>query len=157
MGIRSNCTMLYGHVEKPFHRVDHLVRLRELQDETGGFQTFIPLAFHPDNTRLAELEHLRKPSVLTDLRVLAISRLMLDNFAHVKGYWIMITPRLAQLSLSFGVSDMDGTVVEEKIYHNAGARTEQGMTRNDLAHLIRAAGKVPVERDALYNEIEVYA
>ena len=157
LGIKTNATMLYGHIETAEERVDHLIRLREQQDQTGGFVTFIPLAYHPENNNLGRTRHLDFTTGFEDLRNLAISRLMLDNFAHVKGYWIMITPRLAQLSLSFGVSDMDGTVVEEKIYHNAGARTEQGMTRNELAHLIRAAGKVPVERDALYNEIEVYA
>jgi aminodeoxyfutalosine synthase len=157
LGVKTNATMLYGHIETAEERVDHLIRLREQQDKTGGFVTFIPLAYHPENNNLGRTRHLDFTTGFEDLRNLAISRLMLDNFAHVKGYWFMITPRLAQLSLSFGVSDMDGTVVEEKIYHNAGARTEQGMTRNELAHLIRAAGKVPIERDALYNEIEIYA
>lgn len=157
LGIKTNATMLYGHVEDAADRVDHLVRLREQQDATGGFVTFIPLAYHPENNNLGRTRQLDFTTGFEDLRNLAISRLMLDNFAHIKGYWVMITPRLAQLSLSFGVSDMDGTVVEEKIYHDAGARTEQGMTRDELTHLIRAAGKTPIERDALYNEIQVYA
>lgn len=157
LGLKTNATMLYGHIEGPEHRVDHLLRLREQQDRSGGFVTFIPLAYHPENNNLGRTRKLDFTTGFEDLRNLAISRLLLDNFAHIKGYWVMITPRLAQVSLAFGVSDMDGTVVEERIYHDAGARTEQGMTRSDLAQLIRAAGKVPVERDALYNEIEIYA
>jgi aminodeoxyfutalosine synthase len=111
LGLRSNATMLYGHIEKPWHRIDHLIRLRQLQDETGGFQTFIPLAFHPENSRLA---HLPKPSVLTDLKTIAISRLMLDNFPHIKAYWVMLGVKTAQIALSFGADDIDGTVVHEK-------------------------------------------
>jgi aminodeoxyfutalosine synthase len=151
LGLRSNATMLYGHIEKPWHRIDHLCRLRELQDQTGGFQTFIPLAFHPDNSRLA---HLPKPSVLLDLKTMAISRLMLDNFAHIKAYWIMLGIPTAQIALGFGADDIDGTVVHEKIYHDAGSDSPQEMTVAELRRLIEEAGRVPVERDTLYHEVE---
>jgi aminodeoxyfutalosine synthase len=151
LGLRSNATMLYGHIEKSQHRIDHLIRLRELQDETGGFQTFIPLAFHPDNTRLS---HLPKASVLMDLRTMAVGRLMLDNFPHIKAYWIMLGIPTAQLSLSFGADDIDGTVVHEKIYHDAGSDTPQELTVAQLRRLIEEAGRVPVERDTLYHRIE---
>src|SRR4051812_17977892 len=150
LGLRSNATMLYGHIEKPCHRVDHLIRLRELQDETGGFQTFIPLAFHPDNSRLA---HLPRPSGLLDLRTMAVSRLMLDNFPHIKAYWVMLGVKTAQLALSYGADDIDGTVVHEKIYHDAGSDSPQEMTVADLRRLIEEAGRVPVERDTLYREV----
>lgn len=157
LGIRTNATMLYGHVEKVEHRVDHLVRLREQQDITGGFITYIPLAYHPENNNLGRVKKLDWTTGTEDLRELAIGRLMLDNFAHIKSYWISSTPHIAQVSLNYGVSDIDGTVVEEDIYHAAGAKTEEGLTRQDLTNLIRAAGKVPIERDALYNHLEVYA
>src|SRR5271165_1382161 len=149
-GLKSNATMLYGHIENDEDRVDHLVRLRELQDETGGFQTFIPLAFHPDNTAL---DHLPKSTGMTDIRQIAVGRLMLDNFPHIKSYWQMVSPKIAQISLRFGADDIDGTVVEEKIYHDAGATTPQGMRRQDLVRLITAAGRVPVERDTLYRSV----
>jgi aminodeoxyfutalosine synthase len=151
LGLRSNATMLYGHIENTHHRIDHLIRLRELQDETGGFQTFIPLAFHPDNTRLS---HIPKASVLMDLRTMAVSRLMLDNFPHIKAYWIMLGIPTAQLALSFGADDIDGTVVHEKIYHDAGSDTPQELTVAQLRHLIEEAGHVPVERDTLYHRVE---
>ncbi|NJP05233.1 MAG: aminofutalosine synthase MqnE [Chloroflexaceae bacterium] len=157
LGIRTNATMLYGHIEHDSDRVDHLLRLREQQDKTGGFMTFVPLAYHPENNNLGRMRKLDFTTGFEDLRNLAISRILLDNFAHIKGYWVMITPALAQLSLSFGVSDIDGTVIEERIYHDAGARTDQGLTRRDLIHLIRAAGKTPIERDALYSEVEAVA
>jgi aminodeoxyfutalosine synthase len=150
LGLRSNATMLYGHIESSVHRVDHLIRLRTLQDETGGFQTFIPLAFHPDNTKLS---HLKKPGVLMDLRTMAVSRLMLDNFPHIKAYWIMLGIPTAQLALSWGADDIDGTVVHEKIYHDAGSDSPQEMTVEQLRRLIEEAGRVPVERDTLYNEV----
>src|SRR5207244_8982227 len=153
LGLRSNATMLYGHIEKPAHRIDHLCRLRSLQDETGGFQTFIPLAFHPDNTKLGETEKLQKPSVLMDLRTMAIARLMLDNFPHIKAYWIMLGIPTAQLALSYGADDIDGTVVHEKIYHDAGSEAPQEMTVAQLRRLIEEAGRVPVERDTLYREV----
>jgi len=151
IGLRSNATMLYGHVETVEERVDHLVLLREAQDETHGFVAFIPLAFHPENTPLA---HIPKPTGYDDLRNIAVSRLMLDNFAHIKAYWIMMTPSIAQIALRFGANDMDGTVVEEKIYHDAGATTAEFTPRTELERLIRAAGRVPVERDTLYNAID---
>ena len=150
LGLKSNATMLYGHVENEEDRVDHLVRLRELQDETHGFQTFIPLAFHPDNT---PLQHLPKTTGLLDIKQIAIGRLMLDNFPHIKAYWQMLTPKIAQIALRFGADDIDGTVIEEKIYHDAGATTPQGMRRQDLIRLIREAGREPVERDTLYRPV----
>jgi aminodeoxyfutalosine synthase len=150
LGMRSNATMLYGHIEGPQHRIDHLVRLRELQDQTGGFQTFIPLAFHPDNTGLS---HIKKPSAITDLKVMAISRLMLDNFAHIKAYWVMLGVKTAQLALGFGADDIDGTVVHEKIYHDAGSDSPQEMSVAELRRLIEETGHVPVERDTLYREV----
>ena len=151
LGMRSNATMLYGHVENDEDRVDHLMRLRALQDETGGFQTFIPLAFHPDNTAL---DHLPRTSGMTDIRQIAVGRLMLDNFGHIKAYWQMMTAKIAQIALRFGADDIDGTVVEEKIYHDAGAETPQGMRRADLVRLITEAGRIPVERDTLYRAVE---
>ena len=151
IGLRSNATMLYGHIETPEERVEHLLLLRELQDRTKGFQTFIPLAFHPDNTALA---HLPKPTGFDDLKTIAISRLLLDNFEHIKAYWIMLTPKIAQVALRFGADDIDGTVLEEKIYHDAGATTPQHMTRAELERLIRAAGRVPFERDTMYNPVD---
>jgi aminodeoxyfutalosine synthase len=151
LGLRTNATMLYGHIENAYHRVDHLIRLRELQDETGGFQTFIPLAFHPDNTGLS---HLKKPSSLMDLRTMAISRLMLDNFDHIKAYWIMLGVGTAQTALSYGADDLDGTVRHELIYHDAGAETPQILSVEDICNLIREAGREPVERDTLYRRIE---
>jgi aminodeoxyfutalosine synthase len=150
LGLRSNATMLYGHIEKARHRIDHLCRLRELQDETGGFQTFIPLAFHPENTKLA---HLPKPSSLMDLRVMAVSRLMLDNFPHVKAYWVMLGVPTAQIALSFGADDIDGTVVHEKIYHDAGSDSPQELTVARIRQLIEEAGRQPIERDTLYHEV----
>jgi aminodeoxyfutalosine synthase len=153
LGLRSNATMLYGHIEKPLHRIDHLCKLRELQDETGGFQTLIPLAFHPDNTKLGVDRKIQKASGVTDLRMIAISRLMLDNFAHIKAYWIMLGIPTAQLALSYGADDIDGTVVHEKIYHDAGSDTPQELTVAQLRRLIEEAGRVPVERDTLYNEV----
>jgi aminodeoxyfutalosine synthase len=149
-GLKSNATMLYGHIENDEDRVDHLLKLRAVQDDTHGFQTFIPLAFHPDNTPLA---HLPKTTGLTDIRQVAVSRLLLDNFPHIKAYWQMMTPKIAQIALRFGADDLDGTVIEEKIYHDAGATTPQGMRRQDLMRLITAAGRVPVERDTLYRAV----
>jgi aminodeoxyfutalosine synthase len=153
LGLRTNATMLYGHIEKAEHRVDHLLRLRELQDETGGFQTFIPLAFHPEENNLGRRLNREWTTGVDDLKTLAISRILLDNFPHIKAYWIMLTPALAQVALSFGANDLDGTVIEEKIYHEAGAKTSQAMARADLTKLISAAGYRPVERDTLYNVV----
>jgi aminodeoxyfutalosine synthase len=151
LGLRSNCTMLYGHIENEEDRVDHLIRLRSLQDDTGGFVTFIPLAFHPDNT---VLDHIPKTTGFDDIKNIAVSRLMLDNIAHIKAYWVMMTPRMAQIALRFGADDIDGTIVEERIYHDAGATTKQGLRRKELLHLIRKAGREPVERDTLYRRVE---
>jgi aminodeoxyfutalosine synthase len=151
MGIRSNCTMLSGHIEKPEHRVDHLMKLRELQDYTGGFNAFIPLAYHPENNYLGLEYH---TTGTEDLRQIATSRLVLDNIDHIKAYWIMLTPKLAQVALGFGADDIDGTVVEETIYHMAGAQSEQHLSRSELERIVREAGFVPVERDTLYQPIE---
>ena len=151
LGLATNATMLYGHIEKPFHRVDHLVRLRELQDETGGFQTFIPLAFHPENTGMSEI---KKASVLVDLRTMAVSRLMLDNFPHIKAYWIMLGVGTAQTALHYGADDLDGTVRHELIYHDAGAETPEVLSVEQIERLIREAGREPVERDTLYRRVE---
>ncbi len=150
LGLRSNATMLYGHIEEPKHRIDHLIRLRELQDETGGFQTFIPLAFHPENTGLS---HIVKASGVMDLRTMAISRLMLDNFPHIKAYWVMLGIKTAQMALSYGSDDLDGTVVHEKIYHDAGSDSPQELSVAEIRRVIEEAGRVPIERDTLYHEI----
>lgn len=152
MGIRSNCTMLYGHIERPKHVVYHLDRLRRLQDETGGLQCFVPLAFHPANT---EMSYLPGPSGMYDLKIMATARLMLDNIKYIKAYWVMISPRMAQLALQFGANDIDGTVREEKIYHMAGATTPKEQSERELARLIREVGRVPAERDTLYNVLRV--
>ncbi len=150
IGLKSNATMLYGHVENDEDRIDHLLRLRAVQDETNGFQTFIPLAFHPENTALA---HLPKTTGMLDIRQIAVSRLILDNFPHIKAYWQMLTPKIAQIALRFGADDLDGTVIEEKIYHDAGATTPQGMRRQDLVRLIQEAGREAIERDTLYRSV----
>jgi aminodeoxyfutalosine synthase len=150
LGMRSNVTMLYGHIETAEERVDHMLRARALQDETGGFQAFIPLAFHPDNNQMRRLP---PPSAADSLRVHAVARLMLDNVPHVKAFWIATGVEVAQTSLWFGVDDLDGTVQEERIYHMAGARTPESMTTAEIARLIRAAGRDPIERDTLYNVV----
>jgi aminodeoxyfutalosine synthase len=150
LGLFTNATMLYGHLENEYHRIDHLVRLRELQDETGGFQTFIPLAFHPDNTGLARI---KKPTSLVDLRSMAVSRLMLDNFPHVKAYWIMLGIGVAQSALWYGADDLDGTVRHELIYHDAGAKTPEILSVEQIRRLIEEAGREPVERDTLYRRV----
>ncbi len=150
IGLRSNATMLYGHIENDEDRVDHLLKLRSVQDETGGFQTFIPLAFHPDHT---VLEHLPRTTGMLDIKQIAVGRLLLDNFPHIKAYWQMMTPKIAQIALRFGADDIDGTVIEEKIYHDAGATTPQGMRRADLVRLITEAGRIPFERDTLYRAV----
>jgi aminodeoxyfutalosine synthase len=149
-GLKSNCTMLHGHIETVEERVDHLDRLRLLQDETGGFQTYIPLSFHPDHSEMADVPG---PTALDELRELAVGRLLLDNIPHIKAYWILMDVAVAQLALSFGADDVDGTVVEEKIYHEAGATTPQHVKRAELVQWIRDAGRIPVERDTLYNVV----
>jgi aminodeoxyfutalosine synthase len=151
LGLHSNCTMLYGHIETAEDRVDHLVKLRQLQDDTQGFVTFIPLAFHPANTAM---NHISTTTGFEDLRQIAVSRLMLDNIPHIKAYWIMMTPRVAQIAQRFGSDDIDGTVVEEKIYHDAGATTSQNLRRGELLRLIRESGREPVERDTLYHPVQ---
>ena len=158
LGIRTNCTMLYGHVETIEDRINHLSMLRALQDETGGFLAYIPLAYHPDNNELGETLHRTgtATSGFDDLKNLAVGRLFLDNFDHVKTHWVMVTPFISQTSLSFGVNDMEGTMVREKIYHEAGAHTAQAMTLDAILSLIRGAGKVPVERDSFYNVLRTF-
>jgi len=151
-GIKTNATMLYGHLESIEDRVDHLLRLRDLQDRTGGFQAFIPLAYHPKNTEIGGFYS----SGIDDLKTVAVSRLLLDNFDHIKAYWIMLGEKISQVALLFGADDIDGTVIEEKITHSAGGLTGEGMTREELVELIRKAGKVPVERDAFYNHLKSY-
>lgn len=151
LGLRSNATMLYGHVETFQQRVAHLLRLRELQDETGGFQALIPLSFHPEGTSLA---HLPKPTGLDDLRTVAVSRLMLDNFDHIKAYWISLGVGTAQVALAYGADDLDGTVRHEAIHHEAGAQTPEILSVEELRSLIVEAGREPVERDTLYRRVE---
>ena len=158
LGIRSNSTMLYGHVESFEDRMAHLSMLRDLQDETGGFLAYIPLAYHPDNNELGETLHRNgmATSGFDDLKNLAVGRLFLDNFDHIKSHWIMVTPFISQTSLHFGVNDLEGTVVREKIYHEAGAHTAQAMTLDQILRLIRGAGKEPAERDAFYRVIRTF-
>jgi aminodeoxyfutalosine synthase len=153
LGLHSTATMLYGHIESNEDRVDHLLQLRKLQDQTHGFLTFVPLAFHTANTELGKLVEDRETTGFTDLKNVAVARLLLDNFPHIKAYWVMLTPRVAQVALKFGADDLDGTVVEEKIYHDAGAETPQAMTRREILRLIREAGQEPFERDTLYRPI----
>ncbi len=153
LGIKTNCTMLYGHIETREERIDHLIRLREQQDKSGGFLAFIPLAFHPMNT---ELEELPGTTGFDDLKTLTIARLMLDNIPHVKAFWIMVGLKVAQLSTVFGVDDIDGTVVEEKITHMAGATTPEALSKGDLIAMIEETGHVPAERDTLYRIVQVY-
>lgn len=158
LGIRTNCTMLYGHVETYQDRMEHLTMLRNLQDETSGFLAYIPLAYHPDNNDLGT--ELKREGTATggfdDLKNLAVGRLYLDNFDHIKSHWIMVTPMLSQVSLSFGVNDLEGTVIREKIYHEAGANTAQGMSLNEILSLIRGAGRIPAERDSFYNVLRYF-
>jgi len=153
LGLHSNATMLYGHIESAEDRVDHLLQLRGLQDETRGFLTFIPLAFHTPNTELGKLVEHHETTGFMDLKNVAVARLLLDNFPHIKAYWVMMTPRVAQVALKFGADDLDGTVVEEKIYHDAGSTSPQAMTRQQIIRLIREAGHEPFERDTLYRPV----
>jgi aminodeoxyfutalosine synthase len=154
LGMKTNATMLYGHIERLDERIDHMRRLRELQDETKGFQVFIPLAFHPEHNMIGKAYP--KPTGYDALRTLAVARLYLDNFDHVKAYWVSLGERLAQTSLAFGVDDVDGTVLEERIYHMAGATVPQALSEKTLHELIRAAGRVPAERDSLYRVLRVH-
>lgn len=153
-GLRTNCTMLYNHVESNEDRIDHMIRLRDLQDKTGGFQTFITLSWHKANTELIKkFPDLQESSGFDDLKVIAVGRLMLDNIDHIKTYWMQVGEKVAQTALWFGADDLDGNVVEEKIYHAAGSKNAEGMTKSDLVKLIREAGRQPVERDTLYNVV----
>ena len=154
LGLKTNATMLYGHIERVDERVDHMRRLRELQDETHGFQVFIPLAFHPEHNMIGKA--FPKPTGYDALRTLAVARLYLDNFDHVKAYWVSLGERLAQTSLAFGVDDVDGTVLEERIYHMAGSNVPQALSERTLHELIRAAGRVPAERDSLYRVLKIH-
>jgi aminodeoxyfutalosine synthase len=154
LGIKSNATMLYGHIERLDERVDHMRRLRQLQDETHGFQVFIPLAFHPEHNMIGKA--FPKPTGYDALRTLAVSRLYLDNFDHVKAYWVSLGERLAQVALGFGVDDLDGTVLEERIYHMAGSTVPQALSERTLHDLIRSAGRVPAERDSNYHVLKVH-
>lgn len=153
LGIKTNCTMLYGHIETLEERIDHLIRLREQQDASGGFLAFIPLLFHPANTELADLP---ATTGFDDLKTAAIARLMLDNIPHIKSFWIMLGLKIAQISTAFGVDDIDGTVVEERITHMAGATTPEALSKDDLVGMIRETGHTPVERDTLYRVVKVY-
>jgi aminodeoxyfutalosine synthase len=154
-GMKTNATMLYGHLESHADRIDHLARLRELQDRTHGFLAFVPLAFQPGNTRLRTGKRIGTTGV-DDLKTLAISRIFLDNFDNIKAYWVMLGEKIAQVALSFGINDLDGTVIEEKIGHDAGAVSPQSLSRDEIIRLIRKAGKQPVERDTLYNGLREY-
>lgn len=153
MGIPTNCTLLYGHVETYEERVEHVLKLRDQQDATGGFQAFIPLEYQVGTTKLVE----RQASAMEDLRTIAMSRLVFDNVPHVKAYWVMLGEQTAEIALSFGATDLDGTIGDEKIAHMALADSAAGHARETLVRMIRAAGKTPVERDALYREIRVHA
>jgi aminodeoxyfutalosine synthase len=154
MGIRTNVTMLYGHIETFAHRVDHMLRVRALQDETKGLQAFIPLAFHPDGNGM---KNLPAPTAVDDLRTLAVSRLMLDNVEHIKAYWVSLTPDVAQIALRFGADDIDGTIVHETIYKAAGTRSPGALGYDELVRLIREAGRTPIERDTFYNVVREHA
>jgi len=151
-GLKSNCTMLFGHIEKPEHWVDHLLKLRAQQDKSGGFQCFIPLAFHPEGTKFADLPG---PDMFTKLKVIALSRLLLDNVPHIKAYWVMLGKEVAQVALRFGANDLDGTVVDERVTLAAGGKAGKGMTVEEMGMFIREAGLRPALRDTVYNELEV--
>jgi len=152
VGLKTNATMLYGHIENYRHRVGHLLELRKLQDKTGGFQAFIPLAYHPRNTQIKG----RYTSGIDDIKTIAVSRLVLDNFDHIKAYWIMLGEKISQLALKFGADDIDGTIIEEKVTHSAGGLTGGQLTAEELVHLIKKAGKIPVERDSFYQKVRNY-
>ncbi|RME60593.1 MAG: aminofutalosine synthase MqnE [Candidatus Dadabacteria bacterium] len=153
LGMKSNCTMLYGTIERDEEIIDHLIKLRELQDKTGGFQAFVPLAFHNANNRLSALP---SPTAFDDLKITAVSRLLLDNIPHIKAYWVMLGVKTAQIAQWFGANDLDGTVVEEKIYHMAGSNSPNKLTLKELVRLIKRANRVPVERDTLYRTIKIW-
>ncbi|ADR19545.1 aminofutalosine synthase MqnE [Calditerrivibrio nitroreducens] len=152
-GIKTNATMLYGHIESEDDIIDHLLKLRKLQEKTGGFNAFIPLSFHPENTFL---NHLYPSTGVEDIKIISISRIILDNIPHIKGYWVMLGEKTAQVALYFGADDLDGTIVKEKITHSAGASSKEGLTESELIYMIKSAGFIPVERDSFYNEIKIY-
>lgn len=154
MGIPTNASILYGHIETLEQRLDHLLKLRAIQDETGGFGAFVSFPFYPQNTKLAELYPIKPLTAWENLKFIAISRLVLDNIDHIKAFWIMLSEEIAQLALAFGADDLDGTVGEEKIIHAAGAKTGSLMTRAHLSKMIVQAGYCPVERDSLYNPVK---
>jgi len=154
MGMKTNTTMLYGHIETFEHRVDHILRVRDLQDQTHGFQAFIPLAFHPDGNGM---KNLPAPTAVDDLRTIAVSRLLLDNMDHIKAYWVSLTPDVAQIALSYGADDIDGTIVHETIYKAAGSKSPSGLSYDELVRLIREAGRTPIERDTFYNVVKEHA
>lgn len=156
VGLHTNATMLYGHIESLEERLEHLDMLRKAQDETKGFLAYIPLSFHPKNTELSKMSHMSRTSGVDDLKNIAVARCFLDNFPHIKAYWVMIGQKLSQIALSYGADDVDGTVKEEIITHMAGAETEQAMSREQLLRMIREAGRIPIERDTLYNVINSY-
>lgn len=157
MGIRTNASILYGHIEKPEHVIDHLIRLRTLQDQTGGFSAFFPFAFHPDHTALAREYHITETTNgWYDLKMLAVARLMLDNFDHIRSFWMMIGNKMAQVSLAFGVDDLDGTVMEEQIIHAAGSEAAHYTPKESFIRMIREAGRIPTERDTLYRVLRTY-
>ncbi|WP_079654673.1 aminofutalosine synthase MqnE [Thermocrinis minervae] len=153
LGIPTNATMLYGHVETYEDRIDHMERLRRLQDETGGFQVFIPLAYWPEGTRLGG----KRTSSVDDLKTIAVSRIYLDNFPHIKAYWVTLGEKIAQIALNFGADDLDGTIGEEKIVHSAGTKSAYQHSKEKLIELIRGAGKIPVERDTFYNPVAIFS
>lgn len=153
LSIKTNCTMLYGHIESPADRIEHMIKLRELQDRAPGFQAFIPLPFLPDHT---SMEEIRRSSAVNDLKTIAISRLMLDNIPHIKAFWIMMGLPVAQIALDFGADDIDGTVIEERIMHAAGADSEKGISKEDIIHIIKDSGYIPTERDTLYNILKTF-
>lgn len=150
LGIKTNATMLYGHIENYEHRVDHLLKLRDLQERTGGFQAFVPLSYHPKGNEIGG----SYSSGVDDLRTIAISRIVLDNFDHITSYWIMLGEKISQLSLLFGADDLSGTIIEEKITHSAGALSSESITPEELTHLIKKAGKIPIERDSFYRQVK---
>ncbi|TCS83122.1 aminofutalosine synthase MqnE [Tepidibacillus fermentans] len=157
LGMKSNASIIYGHIEKPEHIIDHLIRLRELQDKTNGFNAFFGFAFHPDNTPLAREYNLQGETTgIYDLKMMAVARLMLDNFPHIRAFWMGIGQKLAQVSLHFGVDDLDGTVMEEQIIHSAGSESTHFVPKNSFIKMIKDAGRIPVERDTLYNTIKIY-
>jgi aminodeoxyfutalosine synthase len=156
VGLHTNATMLYGHIESLEERLEHLDMLRKAQDETKGFLAYIPLSFHPQNTELSKMSQMSRTSGVDDLKNIAVARCFLDNFPHIKAYWVMIGQKLSQIALSYGADDVDGTVKEEIITHMAGAETEQAMSREQLLRMIREAGRIPIEQDTLYNVINSY-